>query len=185
MTARDIINPSIEPKRGPYAALGDRFRASRLRLGLTLRAAAQLLDMTMTRLSEIERGDTPPTIHDLWALLDWATENTNPLPEIPRVHKPLEQVSNETCIENIKTLDRMPPIQVARDVGGAGPYHGAATAHRGQGQPDGSRRLDCRTPSMCSAMRGCGHWCGAVQHAQHVHCRTRHTERAGKDHQGD
>lgn len=78
---RDIMNPDIDPTYGPYHELGERFRRSRLKLGLTLRACATLVDMTPTRLSEIERGDKPPTIYDLWNLLDWATENTQPAKE--------------------------------------------------------------------------------------------------------
>ncbi len=71
--SRDIINPSIQPLKGLHAEMGERFRKSRLRLELTLRDAATVLDMTPTRLSEIERGDIYPTTLEVWKLLDYAT----------------------------------------------------------------------------------------------------------------
>lgn len=75
--ARDLINPGPVPAPGPHAIIGESFRRSRQRLQLTLRDAAGLLDMTPARLSEIERGDAPPTIHDVWRLLDYATDELN------------------------------------------------------------------------------------------------------------
>lgn len=69
---RDIINPTIEPPHGPHYLFGERVRSARLALGLTLRSAANTCGLSMTQLSQIERGDIMPSVLDVWPLMELA-----------------------------------------------------------------------------------------------------------------
>lgn len=73
MTTPRDINPPFEPAKGPHAEFGERFRALRLRMGVTLSACARTTGMSMSQISDIERGQILPSTLDIWPLLEWAS----------------------------------------------------------------------------------------------------------------
>lgn len=70
---RDLINPPIQPQNGPHHAIGDRLAKARKQMLITLREFASITGMSMTQVSQIERGDILPGVLDLLPFIEYAS----------------------------------------------------------------------------------------------------------------
>lgn len=70
---RDIINPPIQPSKGPHWLIGERIAKARKAMHVTLREFAGITGMSMMQVSQIERGELMPGILDLLPFIEYAS----------------------------------------------------------------------------------------------------------------
>lgn len=70
---RDIINPSVQPTNGPHHLIGQRIAKARKAMHVTLREFARITGMSMTQVSQIERGDVMASVLDLLPFIEYAS----------------------------------------------------------------------------------------------------------------
>ncbi|HEX2767489.1 MAG TPA: cupin domain-containing protein [Candidatus Limnocylindria bacterium] len=69
MTDPEVEGPALRVSRPDYPEIGDRLRARRQELGLSLRDVAGRLGLSASLISQIERGRANPSVSTLYALV--------------------------------------------------------------------------------------------------------------------